>query len=346
MDQDSSCVSTTSHNSFRHTNKDRRLRNDRYEKYPNGYIEEWNNPKHFVNEYNDKRSKTSSIPHTNTKFSCSKCSNEVPNFGEKLSYTHDNKHKQKNPSITDKRYINKNKQPPKISLSNSYLESESIDFEDSEMILRNYIPKSKRELTSKFLLEKAENISIESGNIAKSSIPSSSTVDNQLGVNQPLRSDELSPPNNTSERKYSPSGFSPVSIILSTQENLLLNNENNYEISFNTGMLEGNGISINETGNVITFKDDGSYRFEISGEAILFSDVDVSLTYYSDKFATDVQPFSISKIPKNESKLQLRGIPTILPLQKNQTIVTKLIPTPDESIVLMGGTRLLIHKVA
>ena len=29
---------------------------------------------------------------------------------------------------------------------------------------------------------------------------------------------------------------------------------NNYEIKFNTGMLEGNGISINAAGNLILFK--------------------------------------------------------------------------------------------
>lgn len=140
--------------------------------------------------------------------------------------------------------------------------------------------------------------------------------------------------------------FTPVSIILSINSNLLLNKDNSYDVRFNTGMLEGSGICINDTGNIITFQDEGSYRFEISGEGALFSDVEVSLIYFSDKFPDDIKPFSETIIPKDEGKLQLRGIPTILPLQRGQTIIPRLIPTPDESILLLSGTRLLIHRVA
>lgn len=142
------------------------------------------------------------------------------------------------------------------------------------------------------------------------------------------------------------STFNAVSIILSTQNNLLLNKENKYEVRFNTGVLEGSGISINETGNIITFAEEGSYRFEICGEAALFSDVDTMLVYESDQFPPEITSFSKTKIPKVETTLQLRGIPTILPIQKGQTIITKLVPTPDESIMLIAGTRLLIHRVA
>lgn len=151
---------------------------------------------------------------------------------------------------------------------------------------------------------------------------------------------------NTHSQHLKSLNYHPVSLILSTQDNLVLNKENGYEIRFSTGMLEGSGISINETGNIITFEEEGSYRFEICGDASLFSDVDVDLLFDSDKFSLDIKPFSSIKIPKDEGKLQLRGIPTILPLQKGQTIVPRLFPTPDESIVLFGGTRLLIHRVA
>lgn len=141
-------------------------------------------------------------------------------------------------------------------------------------------------------------------------------------------------------------GFHAVSIILSTDNNLLLNADNSYDIRFNTGMVEGNSISINETGNIITFTDEGSYRFEISGEATLFSDVDVKLVYFNEKFPADIKPFNETNIPKDEGKLQLRGIPTILPIQKNQSIIARLVPTPDETIVLFAGVRLLVHRVA
>jgi hypothetical protein len=141
-------------------------------------------------------------------------------------------------------------------------------------------------------------------------------------------------------------GFHAVSIILSTENNLLLNSDNTYDIRFNTGMVEGNGISINETGNIITFTEDGSYRFEISGEATLFSDVDVKLIYFNENFTEEIKSFNETAIPKDEGKLQLRGIPTILPIQKNQSIIARLLPTPDETIILFAGARLLIHRVA
>lgn len=157
---------------------------------------------------------------------------------------------------------------------------------------------------------------------------------------QPLVTD-IKPP-----QQKKPVASNLVSIILSTQTNLLLNKENTYDIRFSTGILEGTGITISENGNAITFENEGSYRFEICGEAALFSDVDVKLIYSSAEFTEDVKPFSEISIPKEEGKLVLRGIPTILPLQKCQTIIPKLVPTPDESIVLLSGTRLLIHKVA
>lgn len=141
-------------------------------------------------------------------------------------------------------------------------------------------------------------------------------------------------------------GSKMVSLILSTNDSILLNSQNSYDIRFSTGIIEGSGILINETGNIITFENEGSYHFEICGEASLFSDVDVKLVYSSDDFAPDIVPFSEINIPKDEGKLILRGIPTILPLHKGQKIIPRLIPNPDESIVLFAGTRLLIHKVA
>lgn len=147
-------------------------------------------------------------------------------------------------------------------------------------------------------------------------------------------------------QKKIPLQFTPVSIILSTQTNILLTKETFYDIHFSTGMLEGSGLCINETGNQISFQEEGSYRFEICGEATPYSDIDVKLIFYSEGFTDDIRFFSEIHIPKDEGKLQLRGLATILPIQKNQTITPRLIPTPDESIILMANTRLLIHRVA
>ncbi|MEO6068781.1 MAG: hypothetical protein ABIQ41_12475 [Gemmatimonadales bacterium] len=140
--------------------------------------------------------------------------------------------------------------------------------------------------------------------------------------------------------------FVHVSTSLLVADNIVLNKDNNYEIKFSTGLQEGTGITINRTGTVITFVQEGSYQFEICGEAAPFSDIDISLIYYSDEFSPEIIPFTITKIPKDQGMIHLRGIPSILPVQKNQNIVVKLIAEPDESIVLLGGTRLMIHRVA
>lgn len=142
------------------------------------------------------------------------------------------------------------------------------------------------------------------------------------------------------------SKFKPSSLIISTTNRLLLNDDNNYTITFNNGMLDGDCITINEMGDIITFNEEGSYLFYISGEALAFSDVNVKLIYYSDKFTQDISSFTNLSIPKENNKLYLRGIPTILPLSKNQTLRIKLVPNPSESIILFEDTRLLIYRVA
>lgn len=140
--------------------------------------------------------------------------------------------------------------------------------------------------------------------------------------------------------------YIPVSIILSTQSNLLLSKDSTHDICFSTGMIEGPGITINDNGNEITFKDEGSYRFEICGDGAPFSDVDIKLIFYSESFNDDIRPFSEIPVPKDEGKLLLRGLATILPIHKNQKISPRLVAIPDESIVLTANTRLLIHRVA
>ena len=140
--------------------------------------------------------------------------------------------------------------------------------------------------------------------------------------------------------------YSPVSIILSTQSNILLAKESTHNIRFSTGIVEGSGLSINDNGDEITFQDEGSYRFEMCGDATPFSDVTAKLVFYSPSFSEEVTPFSEIAVPKDESKLLLHGLATILPIKKGQKIYPRLVPSPDESIVLMSNTRLLIHRVA
>jgi hypothetical protein len=111
-------------------------------------------------------------------------------------------------------------------------------------------------------------------------------------------------------------------------------------------MLEGSGISINPSGSIITFHLDGSYRFEICGEATPFSDVPVKLIYHNETFTDDIKIFSQTDIPAENGKLHMRGLATILPIQKDQTVEIKLVPTPDETILVLAQTRLLVYRVA
>jgi len=145
---------------------------------------------------------------------------------------------------------------------------------------------------------------------------------------------------------YQPNVFHPVSMILNIQDNLTLNKEKGYNLKFTNGMLEGKGISINKAGDRISFKERGSYRFEMCGDGVLFSDVDVKISYQSSLFKDEIIPFTQSNVPKEEGKLKLRGISTILPIQEDQTINVKLIPSQEESIMILGGTKLLIYRVA
>lgn len=140
--------------------------------------------------------------------------------------------------------------------------------------------------------------------------------------------------------------FVPTSFIVSINNNLVLNSSNNYTMRFNSGILEGSGVSINTEGNIITFTNEGSYRFDLCGEAVVFSDVDVKLIYDSEKINDDIKEFSNLKISKIEGKLQLGSGSTILPIYTNQTISIKLVPVPDESVMVLSGTRLLIHRIA
>lgn len=137
-----------------------------------------------------------------------------------------------------------------------------------------------------------------------------------------------------------------TSLILSTTQNSILTAENNYIVRFGTGIAEGGGIEADELGTTISFLEDGSYRFEIGGDAAPFSDVDVDLVFESELFTDDLKPFTVTHVPKDEGKLQLRGLSTILPLQAGDKVTVRLVPSRPENIALLAHTRLLIYRVA
>lgn len=148
------------------------------------------------------------------------------------------------------------------------------------------------------------------------------------------------------EVKGETKGFSAGSIILSMENDLRLESSNGYQLSFNTGMVEGSVISVNEAGDNISFLEEGSYRFELYGDGVVFSDVGLALVYESPKFTDEMKPFTQCKLNKNEMKIILNGVPTILPLLKGQSVTVKIVPSVAETLVISAGTRLLIHRVA
>jgi len=291
--------SETSNLQSKPSNYDYRLRSDRKDNFPNGYLEDWSsNSSSDPSESFRDHPKNDKPTH---KISPKDKVVETANPSRLSHQTHINK------SIPSKHH----KLLPYTSLKDQNTSAISLDVSDH----------------STFSLELSES---ELTDLIKSS-----------DMSMPLHQYQKPAPISPTSVKYS-----PVSIILSTQSNILLNKDTSHNIRFSTGMVEGSGISINDNGDEITFQDDGSYRFEICGEATPFSDVDVKLIFYSPSFSDEVLPFSEITVPKDEGKLLLRGLATILPIQKGQKISPRLIPVPDESIVLMSNTRLLIHRVA
>jgi hypothetical protein len=141
-------------------------------------------------------------------------------------------------------------------------------------------------------------------------------------------------------------GFTAGSMILSLENDMKLTGENGYQLAFNTGMVEGSVISINEKGDTISFADEGSYRFELCGDGVGQTDVTTMLVYESTKFTEEMKPFTNVKLIKLANKLNMNGVSTILPVLDGQTITIKIVPSTDDTIIISAGTRLLIHRVA
>lgn len=156
------------------------------------------------------------------------------------------------------------------------------------------------------------------------------------------------PKSTVTKREESPisiknNNFRPSSIILTTLVNSELTAETSYQIKFNTGIVEGYGLSVNDSGDQLTFMESGSYYFQICGEAIPYTNVGLTLVYQGN-FSDNIKPFSEIAIPREEKTFC--STPTLLPIDTNQTLIVKLVPDAPETILLMAGFRLIIYKVA
>lgn len=150
--------------------------------------------------------------------------------------------------------------------------------------------------------------------------------------------------------------FTPVSVILSTNVDRILNKKSGYEINFNNGIMDGDGVSINKSGNILTFKNEGSYRLELCGYVESSANCKLTLVYHTDinhkdlkdsgLLNEDIKCFSKISLKNYNGTTSISGSSTILPIFNHQSIRLKLIPSVDEEIILSKGCRLLIYRTA
>lgn len=132
-----------------------------------------------------------------------------------------------------------------------------------------------------------------------------------------------------------------TSMILRVAENIKLEKR---RLVFSSGMVEGTGITVNAAGDTLTFNQDGSYLFELSGEAVASTFETVKVVYETDKFPKDIATFAEVTPYRKGNTLTLRGIPTILPLKEGQKIQVKFVG--GDPVTVLADTRLLIYRVA
>lgn len=174
----------------------------------------------------------------------------------------------------------------------------------------------------------------------KGSIPNGYLEDctlTQLPVSQKSQDYEKSKKSQDSDKFI----FQPVSIIVTTVDDIILNTDNNYTIKYQTGIVEGKGLSINE-GDHIVFENEGSYYFQISGTVLPYTSVPLKLVF--EGFNDDIKIFSEKSLPKQEGAIDF-CISTTLPINKDHKISVRIVPDQNETLVLSGGCRLLIFRV-
>lgn len=136
--------------------------------------------------------------------------------------------------------------------------------------------------------------------------------------------------------------FVPASIILTSENKLILTPENNF-IKFTAGMIGGTSMSVDETGNNIIFNQAGSYRFEfISSDAIPISDVDITLKYNSPDFTDNIKCFT----DINLINYKFDNAITILPIDRRQKVSITIVAQPAETVIIPANAKLIIYRVA
>lgn len=142
--------------------------------------------------------------------------------------------------------------------------------------------------------------------------------------------------------------FNHVSLILLNNVDRILTHDTGYEVMFNSGILEGTGLSVNKRGSHIKFNHDGSYVFELLGDVI--EDVpegEIKLVFCCDNFQDETKQFSETILHRKfDSFLSLNNSKTILPINKGQIVSVKIIPSNHEPIALLKGSKFLVYRIA
>lgn len=155
---------------------------------------------------------------------------------------------------------------------------------------------------------------------------------------------------NTSSQvnKIADSKFEGVSLILINDVDRILIKDNSYQVMFNSGILEGSGITVNKSGSEFTFHNEGSYMFELIGDIVEdIPEGEIKVVFHSDQFKDDIRPFNETILHrKNEQYITINNSKCILPINNNQTISVKIIPENSQPIGLLKGSKLHIYRVA
>lgn len=136
------------------------------------------------------------------------------------------------------------------------------------------------------------------------------------------------------------------SMTLMLDYDALITNEDDYTLSFNLGMVDGECISTNDEGNQIIFNVAGLYKFEVIGSAFTNANVEKVMLIYDYGKKTNISQFCEILLFQYESNnINLIGTSAVLPVDIDEKIKVRLVPIPDENITILSGARLIVYRV-
>lgn len=143
--------------------------------------------------------------------------------------------------------------------------------------------------------------------------------------------------------------FRPAALIVQTNNSRILTMGEN--ICFSIGMVDNDLtplITVNESGTVFTFVDDGVYRFEMDGVITSIDSDCITLSIVSEEFRSELHAFTKSIL--YNLKLQTQSgmhISTMLPIVPKQKITFQFEGNnTNNKVILHQNSRLQIYRIA